>query len=569
MGLHNQTKRLTPSLLIALLCTLASITNAADSRPNILLIVADDMGFADLGSFGSEIDTPNLDRLAQAGTRFSQFQAAPTCSVTRSMLLTGVDSHKAGLGNMFEELSPNQRGKPGYEGYLNNRVVSVATLLREQGYHTYMTGKWHLGLKEDNSPATRGFEQSFALLKGGASHFDDMKPAYAPSPNIKAAYRDNGKLLSALPNNFHYSSQFYVDQMINYIDRQQNIDSPQGDKNRQPFFAYLAFTAPHWPLQAPKAAIEKYAGRYQAGYEQLAKKRLAKQKALGLLPASAALADLAPGVKAWQELSPQQQREQARAMEIYAAMVDQLDYHTGRLIDHLKKTGQFENTVIIFLSDNGAEGHDLDQTWPAELFPDIRRTIDQNHDFSFANMGDRNSYSLYGGGWARAGAPGFRLYKGFPTEGGTHVPAFMVTPQQPRGAINHTLVSVKDITPTLLELAGIQHPGTQYKGKPIEAMSGRSMMPLLTSNNSEQQDNRIIAGELMGKRSLRSDHWKLVHIAKPYGNNQWQLYNLANDPAEQHDLSMQQADRKRQLLRLWDSYEQDNNIIYPDWVSGY
>jgi arylsulfatase len=564
MCLQNQSTHLIPSLLIAALCTLSSVVSAADQRPNILLIVADDMGFADLGSFGSEIDTPNLDQLAQAGTRFSQFQAAPTCSVTRSMMLTGVDSHKAGLGNMFEDLAPNQQGKPGYEGYLNNRVVSVATLLRDQGYHTYMAGKWHLGLEEDNSPAARGFEQSFVLLKGGASHYDDMKPAYAPSPEIKAAYRENGKLLSALPENFHYSSQFYVDQMISYIDRQQD------DKNRQPFFSYLAFTAPHWPLQAPKAAIEKYAGRYQEGYEQLAKKRLSKQKSLGLLPANATLADLAPGVKAWQDLSPQQQREQARAMEIYAAMVDQLDYHTGRLIAYLKKTGQFDNTVIIFLSDNGAEGHDLDQTWPADIFPDIRRTIDQSHDFSLANMGDKNSYNLYGGGWARAGAPAFRMYKGFPTQGGTHVPAFMLTPKQPGGGdINNSLISVKDITPTLLELAGIKHPGTQYKDKTIEAMTGRSIVPLLASNSDDQTGNRIIAGELMGKLLLRKGPWKLVHIPEPYGNNQWQLYNLDSDFAERHDLSVQQADKKRQLLKLWDRYEQENDIIYPDWVSGY
>lgn len=565
----NQSKRPVCCLLLAALCILACVANATQAQPNILLIVADDMGFADLGSFGGEIDTPNLDQLAHSGTRFSQFQTAPTCSVTRAMMLTGVDSHRAGLGNMIEELSPNQRGRPGYEGYLNNRVVSVATLLADHGYHTYMTGKWHLGLEEDNSPAARGFDQSFVLLKGGASHFNDMKPAYAPSPDIKAAYRDNGKLLSALPSTFNYSSQFYVDQMIGYINRQRNIDSEQDAQNRQPFFAYLAFTAPHWPLQAPAKAIKKYSGRYQAGYDQLAKQRLIKQKTLGLLPASATLADLAPGVKTWQELSPQQQHEHSRAMEIYAAMVDQMDYHTGRLIDYLKDTDQYNNTVIIFLSDNGAEGHNLDQTWPADLYPDIRSTIDQTHDFSFANMGHKNSYTLYGAGWARAGAPGFRLYKGFPTEGGTHVPAFMLTPNQQGGDINKALLSVKDIAPTLLGLAHIKHPGTQYKGKPIEPMTGHSILPRLAGASGKQKDDRLIFGELMGKRSLRSGSWKLVHIAKPHGNDQWQLYNLDSDPGERHDLSSQQADKKEMLLRLWSGYERDNNIIYPDWVSGY
>ena len=254
---------MTRGVSIAAILLLAACTNdapapshndGAPARPNILLIVVDDMGFNDLGSFGSEISTPNIDALAKAGIRLTNFQVASTCPPTRSMLLTGVDHHKAGLGNMLEELSPNQKGQPGYEGFLNDRVVTLATMLRDDGYRTMMTGKWHLGAADEHSPSARGFEQSFSLVSGGASHFADMRPAYAPSPEIKANYRYNGAALAALPNEFEYSTQFYVDHMIEQLDQ-----SAQSDK---PFFAYLAFTAPHWPLQAPDAAIARYQGRY-------------------------------------------------------------------------------------------------------------------------------------------------------------------------------------------------------------------------------------------------------------------------------------------------------------------
>jgi len=225
-------------------------------RPNILLIVVDDMGFSDIGSFGGEIATPNLDRLAFEGIRFSNFHAAAACSPSRAMLLTGVDSHLAGLGNMLEELSPNQKGQPGYEGYLNERVVTLPTLLQDAGYRTYLTGKWHLGSGKGKGPADRGFDSSFALDSGGASHFADMRPAYAPSPDIKASYSENGIKLTSLPDDFEYSTQYYVDRMIGYLDDQ--VDS------EQPFFAYLSFTAPHWPLQAPDEAIARQFVRWKS-----------------------------------------------------------------------------------------------------------------------------------------------------------------------------------------------------------------------------------------------------------------------------------------------------------------
>ena len=546
-------------VLLTICSAWACTPQAPDPRPNILLIVADDLGYADLGSFGGEIETPNLDRLALNGLRFSNFIAAPTCSVSRAMMLTGVSSHKAGLGNMHEEMAPNQQGQPGYEGYLNHRTVTIASLLRDSGYNTYITGKWHLGLTEATSAFARGFSKSFTLLKGGASHYADMKPAYAPAPDIKAKYRRNGRLLDKLPENFDYSSQFYVDQMINYI----------GNKSAsKPFFAYLAFTAPHWPLQAPDNTINKYQQRYRQGYDALARTRLQNQQALGLLPKHATLSNKAPGVKDWQQLSIPEQKVAEKAMAIYAAMVDEMDQHTGRLINHLQAIGELDNTVIIFLSDNGAEGHTLDQTWPMAMFPKIRTTINASHNFSYRNMGRPGSYTFYGEGWAHAAAPAFRLYKGYPTQGGIHVPAFIYGPGFNKQAIVDAVVSVQDLAPTILELAAVSHPGSRYRGRAVEPVTGQSLLPLL-QNPPAGFAAAPIANEVMGKRFVQHGHWKLVNLKPPYGNGNWQLYNLQQDPAESRDLAASQPQKLQQLLALWQHYDKENNVILPDWVSGY
>ena len=531
-------------------------------RPNFLLIVVDDMGFNDLGSFGSEIDTPNLDALALAGTRLLNFQVASTCSPTRSMLLTGVDSHRAGLGNMLEELSPNQKGKPGYEGYLNDRVVTLPRLLRDAGYFTAMAGKWHLGQADASSPTARGFETAFSLVSGGASHFDDMRPAYAPSPEIKAKYRRDGKVLDRLPDQFDYSSQYYVDYLI------EALGSPKVDG--RPFFAYLSFTAPHWPLQAPDDAIRKYRGRYDRGYDVLMRERLERAKAHGVVPANAALAPAPPNHTPWTQLSDEQRRVQARAMEIYAAMIDEIDRHTGRLLQHLRERGDLENTIVLFMSDNGAEGHDLDETWPADAYPKIRRTIDESHDFSYDAMGRPGSYVLYGPSWAWAGAPAFRMYKAFPTEGGTRAAAFVHAPNRFSGQrLVGELVSVKDVTPTFLDLAGVDHPGSQYGSRRLEPMTGVSQRPLLEHGQSTGASRRVLGFELFGKRSVRQGDWKIVHMPAPYGRDNWELFDLASDPGEADDLSAEHPARRAELIRLWERYAERNGVILPDWVSGY
>ena len=534
--------------------------SAEEDKPNILLIVVDDMAFSDLGSFGGEIPTPNLDRLAYDGIRFANFHGAPMCSPSRAMLLTGVDAHPAGFGNMLEELSPNQIDQRGYEGYLHERVVTIPELLKSAGYKNYLSGKWHLGTKNLASPRSRGFDRDFSLDTGGASHFSDMRPAYAPTPDVKANYWEDGVKLNELPAEFEYSSQFYVDKMMSYL----------GEHDRaQPFFAYLSFTAPHWPIQAPDETIAKYHGKYDAGYDVLAAERLARSKAMGLLPPNAQRSERSPLEMPFADLDNEQRKIEIRAMEIYAAMIDELDRHTGRLIDFMTDEGLLDNTIILFLSDNGAEGHTFEETWGAEAFPEINKAILAAHDFSYENMGREGSYTYLGPNWGNAGAPAFKLHKGFPTEGGTHVTAFMRYPkmiEQPR--ISEDFVFIKDVAPTILEIAGIGHPGIEFNGRPVERMTGRSFVSILQDDAIEGA-GRVTGMELMGKRAIRSGEWKLVHMPEPWGAGDWQLFNLRDNISESQDVAHENPEKVNELKAHWDDYARRNGVIIPDWVSGY
>jgi arylsulfatase len=549
------------SLLLLLSSAVAS-AEAADQRPNILLIVADDMGFADLGSFGGEIPTPNLDALAYAGTRFTDFQVAPACSPTRAMLLTGVDNHRAGFGNLAEEFSPNQKGQTGYEGFLNNSVVTVATLLRDAGYHTYLSGKWHLGLTPEVGPKSRGFERSVAQLSG-ASHFADMQPSYSPDPNAVAKYLQDDVPLKELPDNFHYSSQFHAQNIVDYIE--QDKDSGK------PFFAFLSFTAPHWPLQLPEDALDNNKGRYDAGYDVLYEQRWQNMTRMGLIDGDAAKPPRPPKAVPWASLTAAQQRTEARSMEIYAGMVQQMDHYTGQVISYLKSSGRLKNTLVVFLSDNGAEGHDMDDTWPVDKFPKIRGIIDGRFDFSYDNMGRPNSYTMYGPGWARAGAPHLRMYKAFSSEGGTRVSAFASFPGRIKaGVINPALISVKDIAPTLLEFAGVAAHKGQYRGRQVEPMTGWSLSKLLQSGEPAPAfERRELGMELIGKYGFRQGQWKMTNMPSPYGSGSAELYDLSNDPGETRNLARQHPEKLGELLGKWRDYARDNGVILPDWLSGY
>ncbi len=412
-----------------------SATIAAPSlkakRPNILLIVADDLGYADLSLYGSEIATPNIDALARQGMLLTNFYSNMACSPTRASLMSGTDNHQAGLGVMARPTNPAQIGQPGYEGFLNFRVASLASLLSDAGYHTYMTGKWHLGDTVETGPRARGFDQSFVSIDG-ASHLGGLSwdgPGLAP-------YRD-GEEMVTVGDDF-YSTRFYTERMTDYIE------SGRGDG--KPFFAYLAYTAPHWPLQAPRASIEKFAGQYDDGYEALYQRRFEKMKALGFVPEDAPGLPPIDGQPAWEELSAEQQRAEARKMEIYAAMVSDLDAYIGQLIDYLKEIGEYDNTFIFFMSDNGPEDLRRDLAQP------LADWVAECCDNSYENLGNGDSYIMYGPNWARASSVAFYRAKGTGFEGGIHVPAFVHYANAIAGGErNNQFSTVMDVLPTFLE----------------------------------------------------------------------------------------------------------------------
>jgi len=528
----------------------------AGGRPNFLIIVADDLGFSDLGAFGGEIKTPHLDALAFAGLRLSGFHSAPTCSPTRAMLLTGTDHHIAGLGTMAESMTGELRGRPGYEGYLNDSVVTLAELLRDTGYQTLMSGKWHLGLTADRTPAARGFERSFALLPGAANHYGyepqaDVKPGLLHStPSLYAEDRD----FVAPPQGF-YSSDTFTDRLIGYLEAR--------DRSR-PFLAYLAYSAPHWPLQAPADIVAHYRGRYAAGPEALRLERLDRVKKLGLAPANAEPHPMVGG-RPWEDLTEQVRSLSARTMEVYAGMVERMDWNIGRVIDHLTRTGDLDNTFILFMSDNGAAG-ELLEAMPF-FGPNLREFIAEHYDNSLDNIGRANSYVWYGPRWAQAATAPSRLYKGFTAQGGIRVCAFIRYPPSARqGEIGAALMTVMDVAPTLLELAGVAHPGNRYRGRPVAPLRGRSLLPYLYRHSDTAHDaEEAIGWELFGRRAIRQGDWKAVFIPAAAGPGVWQLYELAADPGETNDLARTHPARLDALLAAWQKYVAETGVVVePD-----
>lgn len=527
-------------------------------RPNFLLIVADDLGWSDLGSFGGEIETPNLDAIATSGVRFTDFHTAPTCSPTRSMLLSGVDNHQAGLGSMAEVMQPDQKDQPGYEGYLNDRVASIAELLRQGGYRTLMSGKWHLGLTPERGPAARGFERSYALLQGLGNHFGaDQNDAWK-AINASPSYRDNGELV-AYPKG-RYSADYFTDRLIGFLE--------EGAKDSRPFFAYLPYSAPHWPLQAPAEVIAKYKGRYDAGYGALRDARLKRQQELGLISA-----DLPPhdwqGVKPWGSLTAEEKAVEARKMEVYAAMVDRLDQNVGRVVQTLKRLGKYDDTVIIFLADNGPEGNVIDSPIQVTLKPEEKAAL--GIDNSLGNIGKANSYVGYGPGWAQANSAPSWLVKGYPTEGGTRVTAFAAGPGIARGGIASAFLSVVDVAPTLLDFAGLKQPAT-FAGRAILPFQGHSLTPVLSHGQAEvRQPTEAVGTELFYRRALRKGDWKAVYLPvsgnsyprSGFGTGSWQLFNVAKDPAEAHDLAASEPAKLRELVSDWNSYAKEKGVVLP------
>ena len=545
----------TPALAaFALVLGSSNPVPAADQRPNVVIILADDMGFSDLGMFGSEIPTPNLDALAREGVRFSQFYTHASCSPTRSMLLSGVDTHLNGLGNMDEWTAPNQRGVPGYEGHLNHSVVTLPQLLREAGYHTYMTGKWHMGKAPDLIPAARGFERDFSLLDGGGSYWD-MTNLSALSPRL--VFTEDGRYLTRLPKGY-YATKTYTDKMIGFID------ANRGDG--KPFFAYLAHQAPHDPFHLPREWRDRHVGEYDKGWDAVRRERLKRQVDLGLVPTGTQLAERMWFVPDPVVLAPAPRAMLGRKMELYAGMVENLDFHVGRLIDHLKQIGEYEKTVFIAFGDNGAEGTDL-----FEMIAGTPGTL--NYLFAAVHWsqtdpkawGDPGSYVGYGPMWAQVSMTPFSQYKGWLAEGGIRNALIVSGPlvKRPKGSINHGVAHVADIMPTLLEIAGAEYPKTRA-GKALPPLAGKSWVPMLAGEtDSPRTAEDSLAWEVFGNRALRQGDWKLRWQWKPFGTGDWELFDLAADPGERSDLAAEHPERVAALRQLWDRYVEENNVILP------
>jgi len=529
------------------------LVSVLSPRPNILLIVADDLGYGDIGFNGSEIETPNLDLLARSGLRFDQFHTLPTCSPTRSMLLTGVDNHLNGLGTMKEDKLPHHEGLPGYQGYLNDHTVTVAELLRDVGYQTYMSGKWHLGMEEKQRfPSAKGFSNTFALLNGGANHFNDL----GTNANVpKASYTENGMPVERPEG---YSSDLFTDKLLEMIEG--------GDK-QSPFFAYLSFTAPHWPVQAPQDVISKYEEAYAGGWDDVRSKRFERMKSGGLVPRELDLPARSIDVPAWNKLSEREQKNEARKMAVYAAMVDNLDANIGRVMQYLESQGELENTVIVFMSDNGADPYDRSQR---NAYQEYFEATGVNNEHE--NMGAENSYLFQGLGWAQVSSVHLKHYKFMLSEGGTRVPLLVYNKALVSDEnVRDQFASVADITPTLLDLAGAQHPGTEYQGKPVFPMRGRSLVDYMTGrSDSAYAADEAVAFELFGNASIYMGEWKGLRLREPWEPANWKLYNLANDPSESIDLSFSELEVLQVLLDKYATYENDNGVVdEPSDVTAY
>jgi arylsulfatase A-like enzyme len=534
------------SMIFAAIALIAGPSSAAETRPNILLIVVDDMGYSDITPFGGEIDTPNISALAESGMLFTDFHTAPTCSPTRSMMLSGTDNHLAGMGSMGEVLTDNQMGQPGYEGHLNDRVASIPTLLRDSGYYTAMAGKWHLGEEIEQDPSRRGFQNSYTMLTGGTSHFDDEWMMYA---NYAPIYRENG-VRTHVPKGF-YSSEFYTSKLIEYLDKRPAD---------QPFFGYLAFTAPHDPLHAPDDWVDRYRGRYDEGYDAVRKSRLERMKKLGLVSEDVeAIPRLGP-VPPWEDLPDDQKKFEARRMEVYAAMIANIDHQLGRLFGHLKEIDQWNNTLVIFLSDNGANGLQMHQYANTD-----KAWVERNSDNRFENLGRQFSRMAAGPAWAQVSMTPYRLFKATLAEGGIRSPLIVAGPGvQKTETANNAFAHVMDIAATILDASQTPHPGTSYKGRNVEPLRGISMANVLSGNASILHKNDTAASwELFGMRAVRQGDYKLLWLIEPYGPDHWQLFNLANDPGETRDLSSKMPDLRDDMIDIWNGYSQETGVILP------
>lgn len=516
---------------------------AVEAPPNILLVIADDLGYSDIGAYGGEIATPYIDSLADQGTMFTSFHTSPACATTRAMLFSGVDNHLAGLGTLSEVMTPKQRGKPGYEGYLNHNVTGVANVFQDNGYRTYYSGKWHLGAGEDQVPVARGFDHSFAMLGGAGNHFDYR--GYAEKYSV-VRYTEDGEKASLPADN--YSSVTYADKLLEFIG---------SDTSRTPFFGVLSFTAPHWPLQAPKQAIERREQDYQEGWDAIREQRFARMKTLGLIPKSLTFPPRAATSTAWSSLGVEEQRRNARVMAIYAAMVEVMDENLGRLVERLKESGQLENTVVIFMSDNGAEAHEItDYPFYVDWLRENFETVEPS--------GNADSFVFAGPGWTQVSATPHRDAKSSLGEGGIRSPLIItdfrnLRPQQDR---IQAFTTVLDIVPTMLALIGSGADRSRYDTDNTLRPTGRSLLPIMAGNASVvHADTESLGFEYSGHEALIQGKWKVLRRKQREGESSWALYDLEADQTELNDLASAYPARLEKMKQAYAQYAADVGVI--------
>ena len=525
---------------------MGAVTAQAAQQPNIVLILADDLGFTDIAPYGSEISTPSLTALANEGLRFTNYHTAASCAPSRAMLLTGVDNHRAGVSNIPEAIPPDQSAVDNYQGVLGNNVVTVASLLEGAGYHTYMAGKWHLGKERHQLPSRRGFERTVAMADTGADNWE-QKP-YIPIYK-KANWFADGEEME-LPKDF-YSSRFLIDKTIEFIDSNR--------ADGQPFFAYVPFQAVHIPVQAPQEFIEQYMGVYDVGWEQLRQDRLTKALELGVVGQGAAMVEMST-TQDWDALPDDRKRYEAKRMAVYGGMVAAMDFHIGRLIEYLKATGQYDNTLFIFTSDNGTEVSGATDPSRVQAQVLIRN---QGYTSEYETLGLKGSFNSISPSFASASASPLAFYKFYAGEGGLRVPLIIAGQSVlNKGELNHALSHVTDITPTILSLAGVKAPDGRFGGRPIEAMIGRDLMPIIRGDVERvYAEDETIGYEVGGNAALFRGDYKIVMNRGPVGDNQWHLYNIVSDPGETEDLADAMPELMQVMSRAYEQYVLENGVL--------
>lgn len=516
----------------------ADAETAGPARPNFVVIVVDDAGLTDLGAYGGEASTPNIDRLAARGAMFSRYYSSPLCAPSRAMLLTGMDAHRTGVATIPEVLPPEHVGRPGYTMRLEPGVVTVAERLRGAGYRTYITGKWHLGHGAGDLPNDHGFDRSLVLDASGADNWEarPYMPYYRDAPWFEDGAR------AEMPASF-YSSELIVDRMIDYLE----ADRARG----APFFAYLGFQAVHIPLQAPREFTARYEDVYRDGWEALRQRRWRRAQELGLFPAEAPLAPAHADLRAWASLSAEEQALYARSMAVHAGMLEAMDHHIGRLMAYLEARGLAENTVFVVTSDNGPEpSNPLAERgfalWMARM----------GYTRALENLGERRSYAFIGPEFASATAAPGALFKFYTTEGGVHVPLIVAGPGIAAGRID-ARAFVTDIAPTLLERAGAAPPAEEPR--PI---SGRSLVPVLAGESASVRGPEDAIGiEVSGNAALYRGDYKLVRNQPRYGDGAWRLYNIARDPGETRDLAAEEPELFAIMQAAYRAYASANGVL--------